>query len=147
MTIIKSSVFGEYNYGDTVEGIVPFCRILLILNVILIAISLAATVYCTVRKSSFMNTVEKIFIFFYYILTFVFYVKFAFQYPHTCSMDYRYIPMTCVIGSIFIGMAFEETKFDFSKKDNIINPIRYSVIGVTSLFCITSVLVYVILCS
>ncbi len=147
VSIIKSSVFGEYNFSETVAGIVPFCRILLILNVILIAISIAAAVYCTVRKSSFMNTVQRIFIVFYYILSFVFYVKFAFQYPHTCSMDYRYIPMTCVIGSIFIGMAFEEIKFDFPEKDNIINPIRHSVIGITSLFCITSVLVCVILCS
>lgn len=145
VAIIKTSVFGEYDFTNQFSGITPFCRILLVLNIILIALSLAAAIYCVVRKSSFMNTIERIFIVLFYVITIASYFKFAFQYPHTCSMDYRYITMTCVIGSIFIGMAIEQIKIDFPKKDNIIKPIRYSVIGITSLFCAASALVYVLL--
>ena len=145
VSIIKSSMFGEYTFSNQFSGITPFCRILLVLNIVMIAISLAAMIYCAVRKSSFMNTIVKIFIVFYYVITFVFFIKFSFQYPHTCSMDYRYITMTCVIGSVFIGMAAEQIKIDFPKKDNIIKPIRYSVLTITILFCITSALVYILL--
>ena len=145
VTIIKTSVFGEYTFTKHSSVMIPFCRILLILNIILIVISLAATVYCVIRKSNFINKIIKIFIVFYYVLVVAFYLKFVFQYPHTCSMDYRYITVTFVIGSIFIGMAAAQIKLDFPKKDNIINLIRYSIIAITTLFCVMSALVYIIL--
>lgn len=145
VAIIKTSIFGEYNLTKYYENITPICRILLVLNIIMIAVSLIATAYCLFRKNSFMDTAVKTLLMSYQILMFAFYMKFVFDYPHNCSMDYRYLVMTFVIGSIFIGMTLEQIKIDYPKKEKPVKTIRYSVTALTCLFCIVSSVVYVLI--
>lgn len=145
VTLIKTSMFGEYNYADTYQGITPFCTVLLVINVLLIAASIAAMVYCLIKKNGFMDRTMKIFFGFYHILLFVNFVIFSFQYPHTCSMDYRYIVPTCVIGAMFIGMLIGKVQEDYPKKSSVRKAIIYSLSGVTALFCLFSTVVYILL--
>lgn len=145
VSVIKSSMFGEYNFADTYQGITPFCKILLVLNVLLIAASIVAMVYCLIKKNDFMDRTMKIFFGFYQILLFVNFVIFSFQYPHTCSMDYRYIVPTCVIGAMFIGMTVGKLQADHPKGSTAVKVITYSLSGVIALFCLFSVFVFILL--
>lgn len=143
VSIVKSSMFGEYNFSDSNESITTFCRILLVINVIIIVVSLIAMIYCCLKKNAVFDKTMKLFIAFYYLLIFGNFIVFSFQYPHTCSMDYRYIVPTLVIGALFIGMLVEKIKE--KSNSNASRIINYSIISLTSLFCLFSAIVYIML--
>lgn len=145
VTIIKTSLFGEYTFTRYYDKITPFCRILLILNIIMISLSIIGMIYCVIRKSSFINYTFKVFLVLFYIITMASYFVFIFKYPHNCSMDFRYLTVTVVIGSLFIGMAAEQIKIDFPKHENVISTVRYFTAIVTLCFCIMSALVYIMI--
>ena len=144
VAIIKTSMFGEYKFSSSVESITPVCRVLLIINMVMIAVSLAATVYFAIKKNRFADTIEKIFLVFFQILMFVYFVKFSFDFPHTCSMDYRYIVPTCVLGALFIGASVNQFS-ENCKNKSAVKAVNISVISFTSLFCLTSTIVFIML--
>lgn len=143
VAIIKTSIFGEYNYTSKNEFIVTPCRILLYINMALIALSLIAFVYCLVKKSDFLDRTQKIFFAFYQILLFLNFIVFSFEYPHSCSMDFRYIVPTLVIGAMFIGIFVEQCRKQ--SKKSFSNAVMGVSIGLTSLFSIFSTVVYIML--
>lgn len=144
--ILKSSLFGEYNYLQTNTSIETPCWILFIFNVLLIILAVAAMVYCCiVKKTKFMDNTIKIALVGYNILLFVNFITFSIQYPHNCSMDYRYIVPTCVLGAIFIGTAMEQLECDLQKNKTALILTRFSVVGITSLFALFSIIVYLML--
>lgn len=145
VAIVKTSLFGEYNYADSVEAITPFCRILLILNIVMIVLSLAATVYFAIKKTKHTDTTEKVFVLFYQILLFCYFIKFCFDFPHNCSMDYRYIVPTMVLGAFFIGAAFDEFTVENKKNTGAVKAVSYIVYGATAAFCLFSTIVYIML--
>ncbi len=143
--IIKTSVFGEYNLAKYNEALMPFCRILLVLNMVMIALSVAALIYFAVTKNKFTDMTEKVFLVFYQVLMFVYFIKFAFDFPHDCSMDYRYIVPTCVLGSFFIGAAAEHFSEVHAKNGTLVKTVNITVASAAILFCLTSVIVYIML--
>lgn len=145
VAIIKTSLFGEYNYADTNASITPFCRALLILNMIMIALSLAATVYFAIRKTKHADKTEKVFLLFYQILLFCYFIKFCFDFPHNCSMDFRYIVPTMILGAFFIGASLDEFSVVHRKNTALVKGVRVTVIGATALFALTSAVVYIML--
>ena len=145
VAIVKTSLFGEYNYGSTVESIVPACRILLILNMIIIALSLVATVYFAVKDKKHTDKTIKIFLLFYQILMFCYYIKFCFDFPHNCSMDFRYIVPTMVLGAFFIGAAYDDFTEKNKRNKGAVKAVSITVWSVVSLFCFFSAVVYIML--
>ena len=145
VSFIKTSMFGEYNFAATNSEIVTPSKVLLVLNVILIVLSVVALVYCVVKKSNFLDRTIKFFFLFYQVLIFVNFIIFSFQYPHTCSMDYRYMVPTCVIGAIFIGMAVEQIGEDKGEAAAVTRIVKYGTLGITALFSLFSVIVFLML--
>ena len=145
IAIIKSSMFGEYNYGDSNPNIIPWCWVLLIMNVFMIVLSIAAMIYFMTKKSKHTDNTEKIFLVFYQILMFVYYIKFCFDFPHTCSMDYRYIVPTCVLGAFFFGAAREQFAIENQKNVKAVKYVNIFTAAVTALFCLASAIVYIVL--
>jgi len=145
VTILKTSMFGEYTFTYYYEKITPFCRILFFVNVILVILSIVSMIYCLVRKIDYIDRMTKIFIASYYLLIMGSYFKFIFDFPHNCSMDFRYLPMTFVVGSIFIGMAAEQIKLDFPKAETVVFSIRSFIVTCTVSFCVFSALVYILI--
>ena len=81
----------------------------------------------------------------YQILLFANFISFCFKFPHNCSMDFRYIVPTMIIGAMFIGMFVNKLREDIDKKNTVHSIVTYGSIGLTSLFCIFSELVYILL--
>jgi len=87
----------------------------------------------------------KIYIIAQHLLLFINFIIFSFQYPHNCSMDFRYILPTLVTGSIFIGLLPQQLKDNTKKNDTVVSIVNYTTIGMVSLFCLFSAIVYVML--
>lgn len=102
--LIKSSVFGEFTFN--IEDIVP--RILLLCNLLLVILSLAAMVYILVKGTYSKNV--RFGLFFIWCIQMYSYLFFNVKFPHGCTMDFRYIVPTAVIGAMYIGMAGEQIK-------------------------------------
>ncbi len=145
VAIVKTSLFGEYNFSTSNEHITPFCRILLILNMVMIFLSIAAMVYFIVRKNRFADMPEKVFLVFYNVLMFVYFIKFCFDFPHNCSMDFRYIAPSCILGVLFIAAAREQFALDFKKNEVAVKAVKITTGAAEILFALTSIIVYIML--
>lgn len=144
--IFKSSLFGEYNFANTNESITGACRFLLVFNIILILLSVAALVYYIIKGGEQTSKNPRIFIIFYQIFLFIYYIKFCFDFPHDCSMDYRYIVPTCVMGAFFIGSFVQLLSNKLSAKNkNAALGLKYCVGSLAALFCLGSSIVYIML--
>ncbi len=96
---IKCSVFGEYWYSWYLRAL---ATLLVAVNALLILWSLAAMVVGTVRRRSpgaWMFTGL-------WGVMMASFVYFNIKYPFACTMDYRYIVPTCVVGAAFLGDSF-----------------------------------------
>jgi len=142
LAILKTSLFGEYDFSKTVSFIVLPATILFWSNVILTVLSLFAMVYVCVKKIGNLNCVMKIFFSVMYITIVGSFIKFCFQYPHTCTMDYRYIVPTLIIGAASIGLLVNELD---KKKSLRYKRISFGIYAVTKVFAVFSVLTYCIL--
>jgi len=96
--ILKCSLFGEWNHSPKLYF---FASVLIALNIILIAMSLAAMVYVLSGKWK----AEKWMLFALWLVQMVSFVWFNIQYPFFCCMNFRYIVPTLICGAGFICLA------------------------------------------
>lgn len=106
-------MFGEYINEYTLDcslwriltGVVLFW-----LNVVLAAAAFAAMLWLCGKREQTGGRLPKLFlVLFYAVLMGGFYQLSAAE-PFTCSMNYRYITPTCVIGAVFLGLAFQRLR-------------------------------------
>ena len=142
--ILKYSMFGEYNFEHYAEGITPFCTALFIINAVLVVLAVISTAYCLIRKNRYLNRHIKLFLGSYYILMLVQYVVFAMTYAHTCSMDFRYITPTLIMGALSLGIVTEEAP-RLAEKNGTAGLLSHIPSIVTVLFVISSSVVYLLL--
>lgn len=105
ITLLKTSVFGEYilmSWGAEYWFLIA----LTIVNGILAALSVPAVLSLGAARGR--QPLEKRFVFLLYVITMAFYIRFCFQYPKVCSMDFRYIALTALTGSAAFGWYIEE---------------------------------------
>lgn len=142
--IVKSSLFGEY-FNKTNVGTMQnvFGYILFFSAIVLIIISLAGlfTGIYTAKKQN--GTVEAdnrlpfVFLIIYYVFLVGSYVIFCFNYPHTCTMDFRYIVPALLIGAVWSGLLI-------NGKQKWVRPVKAVQIAATVLFAVSSVMFYFI---
>lgn len=105
ITLLKTSVFGEYILMSW--GLEYRCLIALtIVNGVLAVLSVPAVLCLGLKKGN--ELLEKRFIFLLHVINVVFYIRFCFQYPKVCSMDFRYIALTVLTGSAAFGWYMKE---------------------------------------
>lgn len=102
--LVKSAIFGEFTFE--IEKFLP--TILLLCNLLLVMISLAAMVYILVKGKQSRKIKWGLCII--WLIQMAAYISFNIQFPHGCTMDFRYIVPTAVIGAIYIGMAWGQIK-------------------------------------
>lgn len=105
ITLLKTSVFGEYILMSW--GLEYRCLIVLtIINGILAVFSVPVVLWLGIQKGG--GLLEKRFIFLLHVINVMFYIRFCFQYPKVCSMDFRYITLTVLTGGAAFGWYMEE---------------------------------------
>ena len=126
--ILKCSIFGEYSYWQGAG----FGVLLLLFNCILAPLSLFAMFYVFFKfKGDYVLT--KWLLAGLYVIVMGVYINFNMEYPFGCTMDFRYIVPTVLIGAVFLGLMYNNLK---EGKLKVL--IRYSMIG----FYVMSVLFY-----
>lgn len=95
--LLKSSLFGEFAF-DTNEF---YAIVLLGINGVLIIISLVAMISVIIFSKE--NKIVNYGLFFAWLCQMISYIAFNIDFPFSCTMDFRYIPITVIIGAIFIG--------------------------------------------
>ncbi|MDR3552047.1 MAG: glycosyltransferase family 39 protein, partial [Clostridia bacterium] len=105
MFLIKSSVLGEWDWSF--EKLGTLAGQLVIANMLLIAVSLIAAAYVLIRARDKESRLKKALFALIWLSEMAFYVEFNLSYPFGCSMDFRYIVITVIVGAAFIGMAYD----------------------------------------
>ena len=129
--LIKCMAFGEFNLNKT--GIVPIMLLFSILILVFVFIISLFFVCKNYKNSKIIIRAMALIFLFIYLTS----IKFNINYPFGCSMDFRYIEITAVIGSIFIGEFYELFKSNEFLKISI-----NLVIGTYSIF---SILMYLLI--
>lgn len=102
--LIKSALFGEFTFE--IENFIP--KILLLCNVILVILSLVAMIWILIKGKEERNL--KIGLFFLWAIQMYSYFYFNLKFPNGCTMDFRYVVPTAVIGAVYLGAAWKEMK-------------------------------------
>ncbi len=102
MYIIRSSLFDEYTF----PGMEAAAGMLNIINLCMIIISLAAMIYVLIKYKELDKKFRYGF-FMIWIALFGSYVYLNIASPFMCSADFRYIPLTTVMGTVYIAYAMQ----------------------------------------
>lgn len=128
--LIKSSLFGEYSMSNIHGKIIA--TIMLIINIAIIIISIISLIKILSKKEK--KVILNIFIIFY-ITEIIMYLYSNLSMPYGCTMDFRYIVPTIVLGSIFIV-------HNMNEKSKIYNRIVKSTIIIFSILSVIFELTY-----
>ena len=99
---LKCSVFGEYTFKQPET----LAAVLLLANLALILLSLAAMVYVLARGKD-MDGLARFGMAGIWAAQLAAFVVFNGKYPFGCTMDFRYIMPTAIIGAIYIGLLLD----------------------------------------
>ncbi len=127
--VLRTSVFGEFSYD--IPSWIP--QALLICAGILAITGLIVMIIVNLQNPSFEYRVLTAF----WIVLIVSFQWFNVKYPFGCTMDFRYIVPTALIGSVFLGRWA-----DVRKTGIVVEIAGYMLWILLGLFCITSCLMY-----
>ncbi len=145
VSLLKTSMFGEYINASEFPLISGSADCLFFVNLVLAVLSFISPIFVIVfelknkENSSVFN--EKIALCVLYFSMLVFYYIFCFTHPHHCTMNIRYVSPLIFAGSIFIGIAFDD--FNSINKDgfkDVKQIVSISVLGITIAFVLCSVI-------
>lgn len=108
--------------GNVIPGL------LILINLLLILLSLAAMAFVLIRHRTAQWTALSCF----WLVLIGAYIDFNINYPFGCTMDFRYVVPTALIGAVFLAKWWEE--IPCSRKGLV----RKGEVGVTGLFAIFS---------
>ncbi len=108
LALLKTSLFGEYDFRQTVGIAMPFAWALLISGAFLAVLSLIGMIYVLKKKDTAMTFPMKAFFALYYAVSVLFYLNFCFSMPYFSSQDFRYIAHILVIMGLFFGLFYKE---------------------------------------
>lgn len=112
IALLKNALFGEYINESTLayrQAAILLAEIFFWLNVLIAAGALVCMIVLCFRKCA-MNRMQKIFFVSFYLVMMVNFYYLAASSPFTCSMNFRYIMPTILIGALFFGMAVQELR-------------------------------------
>lgn len=150
LAMIKTSLFGESDFGQISPIITVFATILFATSVILIVLSMVALIRIVFVKEASPAIEYKILFAVTAISIFGGYAMFALSYNNFSAQDFRYAALLIMIMAIFIGLWDDRMeamtialKNDESKKARI-TLLRRFVFAVSIVFAVSSAAVYLL---
>lgn len=138
LSMMKTSLFGEYNYSANNPKIFgPVCLVLFVAAIVLAVLAFLATVLLLFSKKSSLKLEHKLLFGILYLTVMGSYLGFALSYSNFSAQDFRYAAIVIIVEAIMLGIFTE----DFVKSKIMKNIIK----GATACFCICSFITYVCL--
>lgn len=116
LAMFKTSLFGEYNFSDVSRWMKPLTIIVFLAALILLLISLYATVYVTMSKRIKVSDKWKILLFGTWATYLAAYLYFAISHGNFSAQDFRYSAICIVCEGVFAGIFVDEMKSQWIKK-------------------------------
>ena len=149
LALLKTSVFGEftlfYDQGasDAILSLgTTFSKMLFYANALLVLISIIGMAVCLIKKWYIINGTVTAMLITVWGVVLLSYIKFCFEFPQTCTQNFRYAVPTMLVGVIFLGQTLRkmvELKKRSAKTVSII------LCTTTFVFCFSSAAVYILL--
>ena len=136
LAMVKTSLFGEYNYSDVSRWMRVLAPTVFVTGIILILIALIATAYMMLSKKSRLSLKWKIILFGTWATYLMAYLYFAFTNRNFSAQDFRYAAICIVCEGIFTGLFVDTVN---NKK------IKYSVMAIGLVFALASLGTYLLL--
>lgn len=147
IALLKNSLFGEgINENNFVQAsyVLKITPVFFWLAAVIAAISFIAMFFICFEKSAKVRT-EKLFILAFYVTMMASFYKMAYDYPFTCTLNFRYITPTVICGALFYGLLAQ--KINSAPKQNKGLTIAVNVmIALDLLFALLSSVVYISAC-
>jgi hypothetical protein len=133
--VVKSALFGEFTYSAAHKTV---AAVLILSSLLLIVLSLVAMVRFVLcgRDKNHFSVYTLAGLWALLMLSFVF---FNLRYPFGCTMDFRYIAPTVIIGAAFLGLLHD--KLNQCRIRNIMKP---AFLGLLAIFCSFSAVFFII---
>lgn len=144
LAMIKTSLFGEYNFGLISKWINPFAMVVFISAIILMIVGLYATIKLCLYKKSTLASEHRILLGGTYLSFMAGYLSFALGYSNFSAQDFRYAGVVIVIEALFIGLYFDSIKARSAKEDNT-ELKKVSLLTVAYVFAICSFIMCILL--
>jgi len=133
---IKCSVFGEYSFDHNQT----LGKVLLLVNLVLMALSLAAMLYILLRGEE-IHPLVRLGLSWLWLIQMGFFILFNVRFPYGCTMDFRYIVPTVFAGAIALSLALDRMKRKQTRIGNILFILGAAAVA---LYSIASMLFYTI---
>lgn len=133
MHLVRSAVFGEFSFDNKIL----IYRLLLTANLIMTILSVVSMGFVLVKGTK-IEAKNRFGMFAVWVIVIVSFISVNISYPFICTADFRYIPITAVIGAIYCGYAMQVAQDGGRNCVIFSNVIKYTSI----LFCIFSIAAY-----
>ena len=139
IAILKNSVFGEFINGMYFEsGMVNVCRIFFWTSASIAFIAFVSMIITFINDRS-ADKVQKLFTGMFYIVLVGNLYSMSSNYPLVCTMNFRYLMPTVVIGALFVGMVIK-------RKSKLQRPYSIAMTVAVPCFAAMSSLIYIVVC-
>lgn len=146
IALLKNSMFDESTFFAQSITLQSFCTALFLVNILIIAFSLAAMIIFTVKNKEIKSEIKAL-LGLIFIVVFGNYVMFCINFPHICTQNTRYCVPLIVVGAVFVGMFInraKESKSKFTVKSGKVLAVSVTLFACLSAFVYTSLLYYTI---
>ncbi len=146
IALMKNAIFGEYINETTFPDfpfVDKFAFVLFWLNVLIALCAVICLILVCFRKNTLMKPVEKAFLFSFYALMMVSIYKMSADYKFTCTMNFRYIMPTVLLGALGMGLTLKQIHEKDAKKGELAIKISG---GASLIFAFCVCVIYLMLC-
>ncbi len=145
IALMKNSLFGEYinesSFGEA-KAVNRISVVFFWTNAVIAAAAFAAMLASVFMKGRITPLQKAFFLIFYFSMIFNFY-KMAYDYPFTCTLNFRYITPTVIVPLVCSGVVFDSLR---TGKPKFYNAVKYTAGVLSGVFAVCSSLVYLSLC-
>ncbi len=148
LALIKTAVFGEFTLfniaaGNDLSSVGNiFCHLLFWSCVMLTAVAIWGVIYCFVKKKYIVDLTLTLMFVLVGVVILINYVKFCFDYPFTCTQNFRYCVPLLLVGATFTGNLYKNI---LKKTDTFSKIMKWAFPTCVALFCLSSTMVYILL--
>lgn len=142
LSMIKTSLFGEYNYANISGLFNPVCILLFTVGTVLAIMAFVATIIVIFSKKSSLKREWKWLFGVLYVTVMGSYLGFALSYSNFSAEDFRYAAIVIIVQAAMLGIYTDTCDADEKGSNKILKSI---IIGATALFGACSLITYILL--
>jgi 4-amino-4-deoxy-L-arabinose transferase-like glycosyltransferase len=140
--MIKCALFGEFTLAGKGTILRTYCILLMVFALITIVAMIVGIFHSFISKHSSLSRHFRLFLLSLLLTCLFMYIRFCFAYPHTCSMNFRYISIIILPCAAALGFLYNDYQL---AKSSFHQNFVYAMNLIIPLFCFTSLLVYLLL--